>query len=500
MIDLDDLIRDGLAEDARRARFDQHRWARSVTELPAPHPLMHPSHRRVARNLAAVAAAVLLLAAVVVPLALLSRLGTGSREVRPGGPAAIDRYGIRIDVPKGWDGRAFQSGDIRYLLLANFEIPEGVGFASDLRDRLDRGRMTVFLQELTEQCPCPGFDLLQDPPSIGPFDITALEGVPSGHALARRTFTVHDRWFELWVEFGTEPAPAPRVSEVNEALATLRIAPDAGWVTHDDSDDAVTVSTPATWTWREDPVPALGEPRILFAAGTWDFPVGGDCGPEPALRDLSEEGALVWLLDYRFAANPEDFPPHPSLLSLSGRPEVFECATGHPSYVVRFRDGFRYFQLHVALGDEASEATRRDAIDVLNTVWPLPLPEGERLARAIELCDRLVWAECPLADWVRNTIWEAGFSVDGRTDSAIVGNADGRSFYMWTTTDLGDPLEPAYVPLMRVDNVTVFSGGTQAVWEARGIRVWVEAGPTDELLPSRKQIGALVRASLTTPL
>lgn len=499
MIDLDDLIRDSLSEEARRARFDHSRWARSASGLPAPRGHRFASRRRVVGTVATVAAAVVLVAAVVVPLVLLSRLGTDAGQVRPGGTAAFERYGIGIDVPDGWDGRVFHSGETRYVLLANFEIPSGVtGFSSELRGGLRPDQVTVFLQELTETCPCPGFEFVDLPLSIGPSDMTSFEGVPGEHAFARRTFVVADRWFDLWVEFGSEPAPGTLLAEVNDVLGNLRIGPDPGWVSHDDWDDAVTISTPETWTWREDPVPNLGEPRILFATGTWDFPTGGDCGPEPALESMPADGALVWLLEYRVPGNVDDFPPRPLHLALTGEPEVYECSVGHPSYLIRFRDGFRYIQLHVAVGEAATDATRRDVVDVLNSMSSGSLPEDERLARALDLCERLPWVECPLSDWVRNTIWEAGFAVDGRTDSAIVGNADGTSFYMWTTANIATPLEPSYAPLTEVDDVILFGGDTQAVWEAGGIRVWVAAGPTDRSLPSQQQIEALVRASMTT--
>jgi hypothetical protein len=500
MTDVDDLVREGLSEEARRARFTPSRWPRTVTDLPAPSGSRFVPRRQVLRTVAGVAAVVLLLAAVVVPLAILSRLGTGSRDAGPGA-GVFERIGLRFDLPPGWDKRAFLSIDTRYALLANFEIPpEATGFPSELRDGLRADQVTIFLQELTEICPCPGFERVQGPISITPSDMTSFEGVPHDHAFALRRVVVSERWFDIWVEFGAKPAPDQLVTEVNQILESFRAESDPGWVVTVDVDDAVRITTPATWTWHEDPVPALGEPRILFTTGTWEFPPGGECGPDAALDDLPADGALVWLLEYEIPSNLDDFPLRPDRLSLSGEPQVYECATAQPTYLFRFRDGFRYFQLHVALGDSASEHTRRDVVDVLNSLSAGPLPADERVDRALDLCERLPWVDCPLADWVRNAIWDAGFAVDGRTGSAIVGNADGTSFYMWTTTNPGDPLEPVYVPLMKVDNVTVFSGDTQAVWEARGIRVWVQAGPTDEVLPSREQIEALVRAGLTTPL
>lgn len=498
MIDLDELIRDGLTEEARRARFDRDRWAPSVTRLPAPRRPRFLTSVRGPRTLAGLAAAAVLVAAIALPLVLLSRLGTGPREGRTTG-RAVDRYGVHLDLPAGWDSRTFQSGDTRYVLLANFEIPPGgVVSPADLREGLGADQVTVFLQDLTEICPCGGFEQLQGPASITPSDMTSFEGVPNEHAFGRRTFVASGRSFDLWVEFGSRPAPTAVLGDVNDVLATLRITPESGWVVHEDRNDGVRISTPATWTWREDPVPNLGEPRILFAAGTWDFPVGGQCGPNPALEDLPADGAFVWLLEYRIPGRLGDFPPRPYPLSLSGEPVVPECSTAHPSYLLRFRDGFRFFQFHVALGDAATEATRRDVVDVLNSMWPGGLSQDETLARALALCDHLPWVQCPMADWVRNTIWDAGFRVEGATESAVVGTADGSSFFMWTTRDRAEPLEASYAPIMEVDGVTVRSDGTRAVWATRGIRVWVEAGPTDSALPSQEQLEALVRASLRT--
>lgn len=498
MNDLDELIRAALTEEAGRARWDPDRWAPSLEGRRAPPRARFASVGPVSRAVTVLAAASLLAVAIAVPAAVLSGLRTEPDEARPGpaGPAP-GRFGLSIDVPGGWDSRMFQQADTRYVLLANFDLPEGDVFSSELRDSLRPGQVTVFLQEITEICPCGGFERVEDPVSVSSEDMTSFEGVPTDHAFALRRFVTSERWFDLWVEFGTRPAPGALLTEVNNVLSTLRIDRQSGWVVHEDRDDAVRMSTPAGWTWREDPVPNLGEPRILFAAGTWPFPAGGECGPNPALEALPAGGAFVWLLEYRTPSRLEDFPSRPYPLALRGDPEVTECSTAHPTYLLRFRDGFRMFQLQVALGDAATEATGRDVLDVLNSMWPSPLPQEETLARALELCDRMVWARCPLADWVRNTIWDAGFAVDGQTGSAIVGKADGSSFYMWTTRDQGG-LEPGSAPLMEVDGVTVRSGGIRAVWPTRGIRVWVEAGPTDRALPSEEVLAALVRASLTT--
>jgi hypothetical protein len=498
MKDLDELIRGTLTEEAQRARFAPDRWKPSVTRQAAPRRSRLPIRLPTSRSLAGLAVAAVLAAAIAGPLILLSRLGTGPANIRPAGPT-VERYGLRLEVPDGWDSLVFLSGEARYVLVANFEIPPDItGFSSELRDGLRPGQVTLFLQELTSVCPCPGFDEAELPISFDSTHMTSFEGVPNHHAFARRTFIVSGRWFDAWLEFGETPPPDDLLARVNDMMATLRIGPDSGWVSHEDQDDAVTISLPDSWTWREDPVPSLGEPRILFAAGTWNFPTGGECGPNPALEGLPAAGAFVWLLEYRVPQNVQDFPSRPDPFTLTGEPELPECSTAHPNHLIRFRDGFRYFQFHVALGEQATDATRRDAGDVLNSMLPGALPQDENLARALEQCDRIPWIECPLSDWIRNTIWDAGFAVDGRTDSAIVGMADGRSFYMWTTPSRDAGMESPYVPLIQVGGTPVYTDGTRAVWDTRGIRVWVQEGPDADALPSDEQLEALVRASKST--
>jgi len=104
----------------------------------------------------------------------------------------------------------------------------------------------IALTERSAICPCPGYDPTALPLSLEPEDFATPFAVwqhfppqdgdiPDAHAFARRTFvrefeseTGHEeifRAFDLWVEFGTNPAPPRLVAEVNDLLASVVIGP-----------------------------------------------------------------------------------------------------------------------------------------------------------------------------------------------------------------------------------------------------------------------------------
>src|SRR5205807_7234068 len=115
----------------------------------------------------------------------------------------------------------------------------------------------------------------------------SIETVRAGHDFARKTFRFGGRWFDLGVDFGSSPAPVTLIDEVNRVLSTLQITPIEwpgvfqGWTTHIDLADRVSIDTPDSWTFNEDPVPGLLSPRILFGVGSGTFPSdpkeGGAC-------------------------------------------------------------------------------------------------------------------------------------------------------------------------------------------------------------------------------
>ena len=134
------------------------------------------------------------------------------------------------------------------------------------------------------------------------------------------------------------------------------------------------LNLPAGWTKRVDPVPNVADPRVIVAAGTWDFPTGGECGPEPALADLPGDGALVWVDEYASPQDAADFESGgaPTRIDLQTPPARWVCAASAPSRMYLFGDGGRFFEVHVALGPDASSTTVAEVEALLSSLHAPP--------------------------------------------------------------------------------------------------------------------------------
>jgi hypothetical protein len=385
---LDDLIREGLAEEAGRARFDALRWAESIVEAPRARVgvRLRRAPRPPRRWVAVAAVAAVVLAGIGLPLAMLWGLfGADRSDLRPAG-STVTGYGLSLELPAGWEGgvagpRGSDYGP--FLQAANHPLapPESDPFATTTRRELAHDDVTLVLIEYTrslaERGLEPGekgnFPVEELPISIREEDFqSSFEGVSDLHDFARRTFTINGRSFDLWVEFGQKPAPGSLVSAVDEVLATLRVEPPApppGYVTHTDAGDGLAITIPQEWSFSEDPTDPI-EPENVLAAGSWAFPEGGVCAPFAALDELPSDGAFFWLIEYHGEQHPEDFVPRPDHFDFADfrYGKEFSCYGVVPQYQLRFDDQGRFFQLQVAFGPEASAPTRADMLDALDSI------------------------------------------------------------------------------------------------------------------------------------
>jgi hypothetical protein len=148
-----------------------------------------------------------------------------------------------------------------------------------------------------------------------------------------------------------------------------------------DSGAGFAVTRPKGWHLVEPPISSLTRPVERLLLTSYRTARGGNCGPDRALRDLPAGGALVYLMEYRPShGDPwrglrrRDFPRRPAHFALRRSAlATYECWRA-PSYLIRFRDADRPFQLHVALGGRASPARRAQALRVLDSLRFEPLP------------------------------------------------------------------------------------------------------------------------------
>lgn len=140
--------------------------------------------------------------------------------------------------------------------------------------------------------------------------------------------------------------------------------------------DGISVTLPKGWTFRRNPLPALLEPSVPFAVGSWRFPAGGNCALTHAINAEPTAAALVWLYEYTPAAVRSgfgDFPPRPKRFRLGPLQGPLECL-GVRAYTVRFRSHHRYLEVQVVLGRHTPKRVRRAVVGILASIKVTPRP------------------------------------------------------------------------------------------------------------------------------
>ena len=216
---------DQLKERIRRALPD---------EQPAPDldAVARRARRLRARRVAASAlAGVLIVAAVVVPLAALRHLHAPST-------AASTRHlqgaGMSVDVPPGWHARIVDLPGLGGTSLQASTVPLPRTTAPNWPVGVPHG-VRVGVVEVTGLCPCRGFRHVE---TIGGFRSTDwYRPVPIGSNRETRVFqkeggylklvTVgNGRAFVVWASFRWRPAPPHQLRQVDTLLSSIAIDPD----------------------------------------------------------------------------------------------------------------------------------------------------------------------------------------------------------------------------------------------------------------------------------
>jgi hypothetical protein len=289
--------------------------------------------------------------------------------------SAIDDFGIRMDLPETWHGILFRWGALPVVHAATVNV-------TDLYDgtsaRAALGPDDVFLVLSENDAYAARYEPISLPIAVRPSDLCPTCEIldngtspPRDHALFYRSFAVTGRQFDLYVEFGTSSPSADQLARLNDVLGTLQMDPPRTPPPPVESAlvpaRPISVDVPTGWVAKDEPVPGTSGPRVAAAYGTWDFSTGGACGPEEALAELPPDGALVWFVEYANPGNAGDFIsllPQFSI-DLQDPPARWECAAAAPSRMYLFRDGGRFFEVHVALGLEATATTVQQANDLI---------------------------------------------------------------------------------------------------------------------------------------
>jgi hypothetical protein len=218
--------------------------------------------------------------------------------------ASIDAYGIRMGFPDGWDARISfrESTPGPVVEAATFPLPaaaqDSMYLATHSSDPQD---VILAIHDETRACPCDGFAETSTPFSIRPEDFTSWQGLEETHSLATRSVVINGRSLQVWVNFGSTPAPDARLDEVNRILGSMSL---------DRSPGDASRPPPNTWT-----PPTFELAPGWNATSTGPVPVGSEGLGESwavnvpfAAEDL-RESALVGQLVAWPGATMKALPP-----------------------------------------------------------------------------------------------------------------------------------------------------------------------------------------------
>lgn len=305
----------------------------------------------------------------------------GRLVVTPAPPPVrnLDDFGIRMELPEDWHGWLFSRGGIPQLhagTLPTTDLYDGTSVRpqmgtddvfvvlveSDyLQDRFEPVQLPIPLRWEDERASC---EILDDG-----------RGPPADHTLLARTFSVGDRRFWLYAEFGTPDVTDAALQTLNQTLATLRIDATGSLEPSDPGATptmlppgpaftaseittfdylGVRINVPAGWTVVAASLSESAVAPVVAAFGSWPLPTGGACGPEPALASLPTDGALVWIAEHPDPSNAGDYYRFTRFVhDPSGQPMRWECGAFAPSRMDLWRLAGRYLEVHVALGPTA---------------------------------------------------------------------------------------------------------------------------------------------------
>ena len=166
------------------------------------------------------------------------------------------------------------------------------------------------------------------------------------------------------------PIPQPRHGRLVATQAARR-----GWLTYVNKIDRLSLTIPAGWTAKPDPMGRLSYPNPILAVGSWPFPIDPDhsCAPVRALQAMPADGALLWLLESRPTSDkglfdPRLFSPRPRSFDLGTIARTNASCTDVPGYVARFQEAGRYLSVEIVFGAKALPSHRRVVEQILQSL------------------------------------------------------------------------------------------------------------------------------------
>jgi hypothetical protein len=160
------------------------------------------------------------------------------------------------------------------------------------------------------------------------------------------------------------------IAFVIAAALTASVASGSEWVTF--RAHGVSVRHPPSWHATARQLTPVDDPPQVLALASYRLPTdytgANGCQPKEALERMPPTGAFIFGWEYSQPSargiRVRDFPPRPKRFRLTGFSR-YECVG--PSYMLRFREAGRFFQVHVFLGPKVGPAKRATVVRILDS-------------------------------------------------------------------------------------------------------------------------------------
>jgi hypothetical protein len=136
------------------------------------------------------------------------------------------------------------------------------------------------------------------------------------------------------------------------------------------------------------------------------------------------------------------------------------------------------------------------------------LVAGQRGTAATTSATGSAATECPPGDWIRSNTAQwlrrvvevAGYRIEGCTGSSWIAGTPRTQFYVWSTEPWRrSPELDAYTDVSPLP-LPIYTDGTRLAWQAQGLGIWVEPGPSaTDVLPGKSALSWLQISSRGLP-
>ncbi|MDQ3877256.1 MAG: hypothetical protein M3290_02735 [Actinomycetota bacterium] len=140
----------------------------------------------------------------------------------------LHAHGIRIELPRRWEGKIYERDGVATLHGANFPLPHGDGdYATNALSTMPAHGALLVVTEFDQRSASKGLFDHQQPRKVQGRDFSprSMQRTVAGRTGVQRFFTTHGRALCLYCVLSTQKDSHLNLQHLNDALQTLHIEP-----------------------------------------------------------------------------------------------------------------------------------------------------------------------------------------------------------------------------------------------------------------------------------